>query len=100
MNSEDDDEKEENHLEDNDADVADSSCGTPDIQDEIGDIGASATKLGLEELLKSHGRFFPEWKEVPGLGIRLDLPEEENNEKGKEKIFEGLYCTNISSHSV
>ncbi|VDL60921.1 unnamed protein product [Hymenolepis diminuta] len=85
-----DDDEEENHLEDNDADVADSSCGTPDIQDEIGDIGALATKFGLKELLKSHGRFFPEWKEVPGLGIRIDLPEEENNEKGKEKIFEDM----------
>lgn len=86
-------EDDERLLDPNNADSS-SACATPDILDEMADFDALPTKFGLAELLESHGAFFPEWREVPGLGIQADLPKEKVDGNGKEEIYEGSWIIN------
>ena len=44
-----------------------SACATPDITDGLDGIDAAPTTFGLAELMESHGSFFPEWTELPGM---------------------------------
>ncbi|KAM7534328.1 hypothetical protein Aperf_G00000108142 [Anoplocephala perfoliata] len=77
-----------------------SACATPDILDGMDDFDAMPTKFGLSELLESHGAFFPEWKEVPGLGVKVDLPKERIAENVKEETYEAMLKAANGTSSV
>ncbi len=41
-----------------------SACATPDLADGLNDV---APMFGLNELIDSHGQFFPEWNDIPSV---------------------------------
>lgn len=86
---EDDRRCEEDEDEEEDMDSS-SACATPDMADGLDDIGVAPSSFGLAELIDSHGNFFPEWTEVPGLVDNLvPLLKESAAESPKDVLYEG-----------
>uniref|UniRef100_A0A0R3WXL5 CAF1C_H4-bd domain-containing protein n=1 Tax=Hydatigena taeniaeformis TaxID=6205 RepID=A0A0R3WXL5_HYDTA len=83
--------EDDRHGEEDEEEEVDSSsaCATPDMADGLDDdVGVAPSSFGLAELMESHGNFFPEWTEMPGLVNTLVPPMKEST-AGSSK--DGLY---------
>ncbi|KAL5965631.1 Cytosolic carboxypeptidase 1 [Taenia solium] len=80
------------HEEDEEEEMDSSSaCATPDMADGLDDVGVAPSLFGLAELIDSHGNFFPEWTEVPGLvDILVPLTKEIAAESPKNNLYEEM----------
>lgn len=68
-----------------------SACATPDMADGLEDVGLAPSLFGLAELMESHGSFFPEWTELPGLVDYLVPPMKESTaESSKDNLYEEM----------
>ncbi|KAL5104064.1 Cytosolic carboxypeptidase 1 [Taenia crassiceps] len=79
--------------EDEDEEDMDSSsaCATPNMADGLEDTGVTPSSFGLAELIDSHGKFFPEWTEVPGLVDILVPPMKKSAaESSKANLYEEM----------
>uniref|UniRef100_A0A5K3EM76 Pepdidase_M14_N domain-containing protein n=1 Tax=Mesocestoides corti TaxID=53468 RepID=A0A5K3EM76_MESCO len=81
---EDEEEEEEDEDDEEMLDGDSSDFTTPDLVDQINELG---TTFGLVELMESHGKFFPEWDDVPSIG-HSRLPKGSTVNTSKDSIFE------------
>ncbi|VDK23134.1 unnamed protein product [Taenia asiatica] len=88
---EDDRRREEDEDEEEDEMDSSSACATPDMADGLDDVGVAPSSFGLAELIDSHGNFFLEWTEVPGLVDILVPPTKESAaESPKNNLYEEM----------